>query len=245
MVYKNSETFKKSQKNNALKLIEERGHIYISGEYETKDSDLEVACLEHKQLQTTTFTNYTRSKTGLLCCGRAQVSKKLNGRKFTAETIQKMIQANNKKPFRGGKHRKWREEHTYHQWRKSVLDLYGNTCAVTGVKAYENNKVVVHHLNGAHENPDLVNVTENGIPLLEEIHKNFHGIYGYTSNSLEDFQHYLLKLLEDQNKRQSMPISSQSNLGGLEGSETRVYNPARVMKLHERLEGYKKVFLDE
>ena len=34
----------------------------------------------------------------------------------------------------------------------------------------------------------------------------------------------------------SMPISSQAKPGGLEGSETRAYDPERVMKLHERLE---------
>ena len=36
-----------------------------------------------------------------------------------------------------------------------------------------------------------------------------------------------------------MLISSQANLERLEGSETRAYDPARIMKLHERLEGIK------
>ncbi len=34
----------------------------------------------------------------------------------------------------------------------------------------------------------------------------------------------------------TMPISSQVNQEWLKGSETRVYNPERIMKLHERLE---------
>jgi len=33
----------------------------------------------------------------------------------------------------------------------------------------------------------------------------------------------------------SMPISSQANPEGLEGSETRAYDPDRVMELHECL----------
>ena len=33
-----------------------------------------------------------------------------------------------------------------------------------------------------------------------------------------------------------MPISSQGELGNSQGSETRAYDPERVMKLHERLE---------
>lgn len=37
-----------------------------------------------------------------------------------------------------------------------------------------------------------------------------------------------------------MLISSQANSGGLEGSETRVYDPERVMELHERLRGIKE-----
>jgi hypothetical protein len=62
---------------------------------------------------------------------------------------------------------------------------------------------------------------------------------------LEDFQQYLLRLLEEQKTRQSMPISSQANPKGLEGSETRVYDPVWVMELHKRLEGYKKLFIGD
>jgi hypothetical protein len=89
MVYRNSKAFQESQKDNVLKLIEERGHLYIRGEYVTKGSELEVACLEHKGVHVTTFTNYKRSKTGLPCCGKAQVSEKLTGRTFSEETIKK------------------------------------------------------------------------------------------------------------------------------------------------------------
>lgn len=34
----------------------------------------------------------------------------------------------------------------------------------------------------------------------------------------------------------STPISSQASLERVEGSETKAYDPERVMKLHERLE---------
>ena len=36
-----------------------------------------------------------------------------------------------------------------------------------------------------------------------------------------------------------MPISNQATSEKVEGSETRVYDPERVMKLHERLEEVK------
>lgn len=244
MVYRNSKTFKQSQMDNALQIIEERGHIYISGDYETKESILNVVCLEHQKLHSTTFTNYTRSKTGLPCCGKAQVSKKLTGRGFSADTIKKMMVANNQRPYRGGKPRRWREQQSYRNWRKAVLQLYNNECAVTGLKPDQKNKVVIHHIHGAHDNPDLIYVAENGIPILDEIHKDFHKKYGYFGCTLEDFQEYLINLLEQQ-ATQSKPISSQANPEGLEGSETRVYDPARVMKLHERLEGYNQLFIDD
>jgi len=43
------------------------------------------------------------------------------------------------------------------------------------------------------------------------------------------------------NNQKSMPISSQANSEELEGSETRVYDPERIMKLQERLEKIKNI----
>jgi hypothetical protein len=60
----------------------------------------------------------------------------------------------------------------------------------------------------------------------------------FGSNTIEQFQTFLRFLLEEQ-ENQSTLISSQANSGGLEGSETRAYDPERVMKLHERLEELK------
>ena len=76
--------------NKTKKVIQERGHIFISGEFHNRESVLVVFCPVHKETVTTTFHNYNRSRTGLLCCGRLQVSEKLQSRTFTEETILRM-----------------------------------------------------------------------------------------------------------------------------------------------------------
>ena len=52
-------------------------------------------------------------------------------------------------------------------------------------------------------------------------------------NTLEQFCEFLVFLCRT---TKSMPISSQGELENSQGSETRAYDPERVMKLHERLE---------
>lgn len=58
-------------------------------------------------------------------------------------------------------------------------------------------------------------------------------MYGYRNNTIFQFLDFLKFLMKDSIK--SMPISSQVFQEWKEGSETRVYDPVRVMKLHERL----------
>jgi hypothetical protein len=43
------------------------------------------------------------------------------------------------------------------------------------------------------------------------------------------------------NNKIVVPISSQPELGSSVGSETRVYDPERIMKLHERLSEIKNI----
>ena len=65
----------------------------------------------------------------------------------------------------------------------------------------------------------------------------FHNTYGYRDNTLLQFKTFLSSpLLKEKLEKMSMPISSQAKSEDLEGSETRAYDPDRVMKLHERLE---------
>jgi hypothetical protein len=79
---------------------------------------------------------------------------------------------------------------------------------------------------------DLTLDKDNGILIHEDLHLAFHNIYGYRKNTLAQFRDFIQKLSK---KEIYVPISSQGELESSQGSETRVYDPDRIMKLHERL----------
>jgi hypothetical protein len=217
--------------------ITDNGHEYVSGDYQDRKSKLVVKCPKHGTTEHTTFYNYGRSRTGMSCCGKEQVSNKLTGREFSAETIQKMRNSALKRPLRGGKPRNWRKNPMYNIWKRQVASIYNYKCAVTGLRNVPPGSLVSHHLYCAKNHPELVNNPLNGILLHKDIHENFHKKYRYGNNTIHQFMKYLLSLIQ---QSKSKPISSQANPGGLEGSETRVYDPERVKKLHERLGGISK-----
>lgn len=160
---------------------------------------------------------------------------------FSKETIAKMIEASYQRPARNGKPRSGRKNSAYQIYRNKVLATYNNEGAISGVKATKQN-LVVHHLISAHFSKDLAYNPKNGIVLTAFLHKLFHNKYGYKNNSIEQIRNFLVYLV---NKKLtiSKPISSQASPEGDEGSETRAYNPERVMKLHERLGQIEKELL--
>lgn len=191
MVYRKKSTDIVKDTKEVLELIKERGHDYIEGSYRNREAVLIVWCPIHNNEHTTTFHNYKRSRTGCPCCGKAQASNKLKGRQFSEETIQKMSSAAQTRPLRGGKPRRWRETHSYRQWRKAVLKAYNNECAVTGIKLENTGDLEVHHLYGANTRTDLTYVVENGIVLHKDIHVSFHKKYSFNNNTLEQFLSFL------------------------------------------------------
>lgn len=219
-----------------LALIEERGHMYIDGSYSNRQAPLIVYCAIHENEHATTFYNYNRSRTGCPCCGKAQVSAKLRGRTFSEQTIERMSVSASKRPYRGGKPRRllrsWRETHTYRQWRNKVLKAYQYQCAITGSKKKEAGDLVVHHLYSATVRNELAYNVNNGIVLTRQIHTMFHLEHSYYNNTLEQFISFL-----EQIRQNPTLISSQGGPEGPQGSETRAYDPERVIKLQERLEG--------
>jgi hypothetical protein len=223
--------------------LAKNNHSFIEGTYQNRESILVVWCHKHFEEVSTTFYNYNRCRTGLSCCGKARVRQKLANRVFTPETLEKMSVSASNRPLRGGKPRRWRETNQYRKWRETVIADFDNECAVTGQKKVNTGDLVVHHLYSADEHPDLVYVIENGILLHKEVHDSYHKKKGYGGNTLEQFQDFLLLLLEPKQEA-STPISSQANSEELEGSETRAYDPERVMKLQERLEKVKEILLN-
>ena len=152
-------------------------------------------CITHDLPVETTFYNYERCKTGLKCCGKKQVSTKLTDRKFSDTTLKKMSISALNRIKRGGKPRGWRKNPRYSKWRSKVMVIFNNNCAITGLKATQV-KVNVHHLYGVKKYPNLKYVAENGIVLEKSLHVQFHKIYGYHNNNIDQFKSFLLLLLE-------------------------------------------------
>lgn len=190
-----------------------------------------IYCPEHDYPVETSYYNYNRSRTGCLFCGRHSASDKLQGRGFTEETLNKMKDSAQLRPNRGGKPRRWRETHAYRKWKAEVLEIWGNECAITGIKKTEG-QLIAHHLMGVSFRDDLTLDKDNGILIHEDLHLAFHKMYGYRKNTLAQFIDFIQKLSK---KEIYVPISSQGELESSQGSETRVYDPDRIMKLHERL----------
>jgi hypothetical protein len=240
MVYSNPQSVKDKATEKTLSLIEERDHIFVKGKYENRESKLTVFCPNHQKIHETTFYNYYRSRHGTPCCGDEAKSKKLKDREYSQETLAKMKKAASGRPFRGGKPRRWRETHAYRSWRAKVLKAFNNTCAITGLKG-DTHQLAVHHLINAHLSLFLVYEPLNGVVILKELHELFHNTYGYKHNSVDQFIEFCEKCFK--NGTLSTPISSQASWEQEEGSETRVYDPVRIMELQERLKKIQPVLI--
>jgi hypothetical protein len=242
MTFKTNEKFKNQQKLNILQLACLRNHVYVTGKYLTKESKLVIFCKNHKQHFTTTFTNYKRSRTGLPCCGNQKKSILLKNRIFTKKSLQQMKEsAKTRKTKTRIIGNEWRRTKKYRVWEKMVRKQWNSECALTGYKPTQNEKdfLVIHHFYSFNKDfsPELLEflrfLPENGILICKVVHKAFHDKYGYRNNTIFQFLNFLESLINTSIK--SMPISSQVFQEWNKGSETRVYDPGRVMKLHERL----------
>lgn len=75
-------------------------------------------------------------------------------------------------------------------WSRDIKKLYNETCFVTGLTNSKKTKLVSHHLFSKKTHQSLAFSLLNGIVLTEEIHKEFHSLYGLET-SIDSFQHYL------------------------------------------------------
>lgn len=73
------------------------------------------------------------------------------------------------------------------RWRNAVFERDNYTCQLTGKQGY----IVAHHIVGYNVSEELRFNVDNGITLLEEVHKSFHKIYGMGNNTKEQFEEFV------------------------------------------------------
>jgi hypothetical protein len=210
----------------------------------------------------TTYYNYLRCRTGLACCGRESARHKLTDRKFSTETLDKMSKT--RKEMWANKPKQLtapRNPILYNEWRVKVQQENNFICTITGLRPKQCH---AHHLFSQNVFQSLRYNQKNGVLLCAEIHEEFHKMWGYrTPITIDHFLVFLkilsvdtlfrenlfkkIKFRENKVKKTKlmMPISSQAPKEFGEGSETRVYDPERVMELHERMAKRKAYLLNQ
>ena len=74
------------------------------------------------------------------------------------------------------------QEHT--NWRNNVFKRDNYTCIISGQVG---NKINAHHIYNYSDNENNRFNLDNGVTLAEDIHKEFHSMYGVKNNTLEQF----------------------------------------------------------
>ena len=78
----------------------------------------------------------------------------------------------------------------YKDWRDSVFQRDNYTFQITGKQG----KIVAHHIYSYDKHRELRLDIDNGITVLEEIHLQFHSLYGYGNNTFEQWNEFINSL---------------------------------------------------
>lgn len=81
----------------------------------------------------------------------------------------------------------------YREWREKVFKRDDWTCQKYKIRSKKGIKIYLHphHIKNFAEYPELRFVTNNGITLSEEAHKEFHKIYGRKNNTKKQLIEFL------------------------------------------------------
>lgn len=75
----------------------------------------------------------------------------------------------------------------YNEWIRQIYKKDGYVCRCCG----KNSGFNAHHLNGYNWDKEHRFDVNNGITLCEDCHKEFHSLYGYGDNTIEQFREFL------------------------------------------------------
>jgi len=129
------------------------------------------------------------------CFYKSLIGHKINqGRKRSMETRIK-ISANLQKidikewnGFTATIGEKIKSSEIYRKWRKQVFQRDNYICQKTGVRG---SILHPHHIKNFADYPELRFVVDNGITLADEVHREFHKIYGRRNNTREQLEEFL------------------------------------------------------
>ena len=80
-------------------------------------------------------------------------------------------------------------------WSKKVISKFNNTCIKCG-KHFDKG-LNAHHLNSKDWDKDNIYNVDNGVPLCNDCHQDFHMIYGYGDNTEEQFLEWYNEYLDE------------------------------------------------
>ena len=80
-------------------------------------------------------------------------------------------------------------------WSKKVISKFNNTCIKCG-KHFDKG-LNAHHLNSKDWDKDNMYNIDNGVPLCNECHQDYHMLYGYGNNTEEQFLEWYNEYLDE------------------------------------------------
>lgn len=142
-----------------LVLLEKRNHELIGEAPESRRVKFIFKCKTHGKTFTTCWENYSKTKTGAICCGEKEGAKK---RIIHGQSVDRPNPS-------------WRVSSSMNKWRKEIRKHLPLICPVTG----QTENLEVHHLYSCAAYPDYRFNLYNGIILSKKIHRKFHADYGW------------------------------------------------------------------
>lgn len=207
---------RKHKIENIVKMFSLRGYELISKEYVKNNFDLEYICLNHKQhgVQTISYANFNEGH-GCYYCGRERMTDGQKGEKshFWRGGITPLSVFMRDKTVK---------------WKIDSLEFYQFKCVITGKQdrnldvhhTYSFSDILKETLNELNLPTyyEINNYTEIqlnliekllinkhykyglGVPLLHDVHNEFHRIYGKGNNTPEQFEDFKQKYLNNEYK---------------------------------------------